>query len=330
MTRTLRVHAEEWPLRRPFAIARGTKTAAQVVVAEIAENGRVGRGECVPYARYGESVAGVVQAIEGLAEAIGGGLDRSALQALLPAGAARNAVDCALWDLAAKEAGRRVCDLAGRPAPMRVRTAETISLDHPEAMAADAARLTARRTTPPILKIKVGGEAVLERVGAVRAAAPDARLIVDANEGWTRAMLERLVRPLHDLGVEMIEQPLPAGEDADLAGVSSPVVLCADESCHGIGDLGRLAGYRMVNVKLDKAGGLTAAIELVAAARAHGFGIMVGCMVATSLAMAPALVLTGDADLVDLDGPLWLAKDRDPALRYHDGDVDPPPTALWG
>ncbi|MBL8659447.1 MAG: L-Ala-D/L-Glu epimerase [Rhodospirillales bacterium] len=330
MTRTLRVRAETWPLRRPFAIARGLKTAAEVVVAEIEEDGRVGRGECVPYGRYGETVGGVVAALEDCTAAVAAGLTVEALQANLPAGAARNALDCALWDLVAKKAGRRAWDLAGLAAPAPVRTAETISLAEPEAMAAAAAGIAAAADAPPLLKIKLGADEVAERVAAVRAAAPGARLIVDANEGWTLAALERLVRPLEDLGVEMIEQPLPAGQDTDLAGLSSPIILCADESCHGVADLDRLAGYGMVNVKLDKTGGLTGALELVAAARARGLAVMIGCMVATSLAMAPATLLTAGAEIVDLDGPLWLSRDRDPSLRYAEGRVYPPPPSLWG
>ncbi len=330
MTRTLRVRAESWPLRRPFAIARGTKTAAEVVVAEIEDDGRVGRGECVPYARYGETVAGVVAALEECAEAITAGLSIDALQTVLPAGAARNALDCALWDLAAKAAGRRAWNLAGLAPPEPVQTAETISLDRPEAMAADAAALAAGTGARALLKIKLGADAVVERVAAVRAAAPTARLIVDANEGWTLTMLERFSRPLQDLGVEMIEQPLPAGEDAALAGLRSPIVLCADESCHGVADLDRLAGYGMVNVKLDKTGGLTGALDLVAAAHARGLAVMIGCMVATSLAMAPAMLLAAAAGIVDLDGPLWLADDRIPSVRYADGHIYPPLPALWG
>lgn len=346
MRRTLAVRAESWPLRRAFAIARGRKTTADVVVAEIGEDGLRGRGECVPYARYGESVEAVMAAIDGLGEAIAGGMETDELASVLPAGAARNALDCALWDLAAKRAGCRAWDLAGLPAPPPVLSAETISLDTPAAMAAAAAVAAVRDAgaedgaaakagagtgVAPLLKVKVGGDGVFERVAAIRVAAPTARLIVDANEGWTLAMLERLSEPLAALGVEMIEQPLPAGDDAALAGFSSPVVLCADESCHGIGDLDRLAGcYGMVNVKLDKTGGLSEALRLSAAARERGFAVMVGCMVATSLAMAPATLLAATAAVVDLDGPLWLVRDRAPPIGFAGGTISPPAAALWG
>lgn len=328
--RRLSVRHESWPLARPFAIARGVKTAAEVVVAEIEEAGLVGRGECVPYARYGETVDGVVAAIGGLAEAITAGLDRDALQAALPAGAARNALDCALWDLEAKRAGMRAWELAGVPPPSPLPTAVTISLDAPERMAVAACAAVAATAGRALLKVKVGADGVLERLRAIRAAAPAARLIVDANEGWSFPLLESLAGDLQALGCEMIEQPLPAGRDRVLAGFASPVTLCADESVHCIADLDRLDGYGMVNVKLDKAGGLTAALPLARAARARGLSVMVGCMVSTSLAMAPAMLLAKDAAIVDLDGPLWLVRDRNPPLRYRRGLVHPPEPALWG
>jgi L-alanine-DL-glutamate epimerase-like enolase superfamily enzyme len=326
--RSLSVRRETWPLARPFVIARGMKTAAEVVVAEIEEDGFVGRGECVPYARYGETVEGVAAAIQGLAAPLAAGMDRLALQQALPPGAARNALDCALWDLEAKHAGVRAWDLAGLSPPLPLPVASTLSLDAPAAMAAAAADAVGGGAS--LLKLKVGADAVLERVGAVRAAAPGARLIVDANEGWSFALLERLAEPLQALGVEMIEQPLPAAADRVLAGFASAVVLCADESFHGARDLERMDGYGMVNVKLDKTGGLTAALPLAAAARARGLAVMIGCMVSTSLAMAPATLLGEDAAIVDLDGPLWLARDREPALRYERGLVHPPPPGLWG
>jgi L-alanine-DL-glutamate epimerase-like enolase superfamily enzyme len=322
------VRRETWPLARPFVIARGMKTAAEVVVAEIEEDGVVGRGECVPYARYGETVDGVAAAIQALAAPLAAGMDRLALQQALPPGAARNALDCALWDLEAKRAGVRAWDLAGLPPPSPLPVASTLSLDAPSAMAAAAADAVGGGAS--LLKLKVGADAVLERVGAVRAAAPEARLIVDANEGWSFALLERLAEPLQALGVEMIEQPLPAGADGVLAGFASAVVLCADESLHGERDLERMDGYGMVNVKLDKTGGLTAALPLAAAARARGLAVMVGCMVSTSLAMAPATLLGEGAAIVDLDGPLWLARDREPALRYERGLVHPPEPEVWG
>ncbi len=326
--RRLTIRHETWPLARPFAIARGTKAAAEVVVAQIEDQGGIGRGECVPYARYGETVEGVIAAIQAFADAIAAGMNREALQAALPAGAARNALDCALWDLEAKRACVRVWALAGLGSPKPLPTATTLSLDAPERMAAAAAKAVTGGAS--LLKVKVGGEAVIERVAAVRAAAADARLVVDANEGWTLQMLQRLVGPLHELGVEMIEQPLPAGRDGALAGFASPVALCADESFHTIAELDRLEGYRMVNVKLDKTGGLSAALPLAAVAQARGLAVMVGCMVSTSLAMAPATLLGEGALIVDLDGPLWLARDREPALSYARGLVHPPDPALWG
>lgn len=325
--RRMRVREEAWPLARPFTISRGTKTTAEVVMVEIEADGVHGRGECVPYPRYGETRAGVAAALTALIPEVEGGLDRAALQSLLPAGAARNALDCALWDLEAKRTGHRAWRLAGLPAPRPSLTAETIALDTPEVMAAAAARLSDRA----LLKIKVGAEDVVERVGAVRAAAPRIRLVVDANEGWDLDLLERIGGMLAALDVEVIEQPLPAAQDGTLEGFVSAVPLCADESCHTLADLERLpAAYRMVNVKLDKAGGLTEAIRLVAAARASGREVMIGCMVATSLGIAPATLLTGDAAIVDLDGPLWLAHDRGPSLKFTGGWIYPPDPALWG
>ncbi len=327
MTRAVKVGVERWPLNRPFTISRGTKTEAEVVIVELEEDGARGRGECVPYPRYGETAAAVAHQIEALSAAIAGGLDRERLQPLLPAGAARNAVDCALWDLEAKQRGRRAWDIAGLPPPSSVVTAETIGLDTPAEMARAAAGLSDR----PLLKIKLGADQVVERVRAVRSAAPMARLVVDANEGWTPELLRQSCAALVDLGVEMIEQPLPAGNDGALDGLALPIVLCADESCHTAADLPSLAGrYGMINIKLDKSGGLTEGLRLAAAARDAGFAIMVGCMVGTSLAMAPATLLGPFAQVVDLDGPLWLARDREPALRFSGGTVAPPEPALWG
>jgi L-alanine-DL-glutamate epimerase-like enolase superfamily enzyme len=317
-----------WPLARPFAISRGVKTEARVVVCEIEdEGGLAGRGECVPYARYGETVDGVIHQIAEVADAVADGIDRQALAALLPAGAARNAVDCALWDLECKQAGRRVWDLAGLPEPVPVVTAETIGLGSPQEMAIEAARLA----KAPLLKIKLDGEDVRARLGAVREAAPDARLIVDPNEGWDLHRLENLSPFLAEMKVEMIEQPVPSHGDEILRGFECPVPICADESCHGVDDLDRLDGlYDMVNIKLDKTGGLTAALALADAAEARGFGLMVGCMVATSLAMAPATVLMNRAKVVDLDGPLLLREDREPGLEFTDGKIHPPVADLWG
>lgn len=351
MRRTLTVRAEVWPLARPFTISRGTKTMAEVVVAEVSaeasfedgaedgaegspENGApwshrrriVGRGECVPYPRYGETVDGVVAALRAEVGALANGLTREALLHRMPSGAARNALDCALWDFEAKSAGVPAWVHAGVAEPRSAVTAETVALGPPDVMAAAAHELRDR----PLLKVKVGADGVVERVSAVRQAAPRARLIVDANEGWSLDLLKQVTPELAALGIEMIEQPLAAGADAVLAEFASPVPLCADESCHGIADLATLAGYRVVNVKLDKAGGLTAALALARAARAAGVGVMVGCMVGTSLAMAPAMLLAGLADTLDLDGPLWLADDRTPALRFEHGIVHPPDPALWG
>lgn len=325
--RRLTARAESWPIRGAFTISRGAKTEARVVVVEVAEGDAVGRGECVPYARYGETVDGVLARIEGLREDIAAGLDRGRLQRVLPAGAARNAIDCALWDLEAKRAGAPAWKLAGLEAPRPVVTAFTLSLDSPDKMAARA-RANAER---PLLKLKLSREGVVERVSAVRNAVPTARLIVDANEAWTPEVFAAFAPELAALGVEMIEQPLSAGSDAALAALDRPVPVCADESCHDTASLDGLKGrYDVVNVKLDKTGGFTEAMRLSRAARAAGFGVMVGCMVATSLAMAPAVLLAGFACVVDLDGPLILEVDRSPGLTYRDGLVHPPPPALWG
>lgn len=327
--RTLSVRVESFPIRGTFRISRGAKTEARVVVAEIEDGGVTGRGECVPYARYGETVEEVAALIGGLAEAVSAGLDREALQATLPPGAARNALDCAFWDLEAKLTGVPVwqsADLASAPGP--VSTAFTLSVDTPDAMLA-AARDSAEK---PLLKLKLSGDGLdLERVRAVRAGAPASRLMVDANEGWTLAELERLAPQFHALGVEMIEQPLPAAADDALLGRRFPVKLGADESVHGLDSLDRLRGkYQVVNIKLDKTGGLTEALALRRAAEAAGLEVMVGCMVATSLAMAPAALLAQGAAWVDLDGPLLLATDRSPGLRYEGTTLFPPEPALWG
>ena len=326
--RRLAVVTERWPLARPFAISRGSKTEAVTVVVSLAASGAAGRGEAVPYARYGESVEGVVAAIEALRARLEAGLDRAGLQAALPPGAARNAVDCALWDLAAKEAGRSVASLAGLPAPRPVTTAFTLGLDSVAAMAASARAESFR----PLLKLKVGGGAGdLERIRAVREGAPRARLILDANEGWNEADYRRLAPELAALGVELIEQPFPADRDAVLADLPHPVPVCADESCHDRASMARLRGrYDAINVKLDKTGGLTEGLALVAAARAEGLDVMVGCMLASSLAMAPAILLAQQARWVDLDGPLLLARDRSPGLVYTGSVVRPAVAELWG
>ena len=325
--RRLTVRLETWPLKHAFRISRGAKTEALTLTAEIADGPHRGRGEAVPYPRYDETPEGARSAIEGLRRAIEAGLTRASLQDALPPGAARNALDCALWDLEAKRAGRPAWDLAGLGTPQPCVTALTLSLDTPEGMG----RAAARHAAMPLLKLKVTGEGDLDRIRAVRANAPDARLIVDANEGWTAPMLDALLPAFAALGVEMVEQPLPAADDGALAGRRFALPLCADESCHTRADLPRLKGrYEMVNVKLDKTGGLTEALALAAEARAMGFGIMVGCMVGTSLAMAPAALLAGAADYVDLDGPLLLARDRRPGLGYDGAALQPPEPALWG
>ncbi|BAI71390.1 muconate cycloisomerase [Azospirillum sp. B510] len=325
----LTVSRETFPIRGAFRISRGAKTEAAVVVAEVTDALHRGRGECVPYARYGESVDGVAAALEAMGDAVAGGLDREALARMMPPGAARNALDCALWDLEAKRGGVPVWRLAGLaepPGPLV--TCYTLSVDAPEAMAA-AARERAPRH--PLLKMKLTGEGDLDRVRAVRAAAPAVRLVVDANEGWTLEQLRGFAPVLAGLGVEMIEQPLPAGRDEALRGIDCPVPLGADESCHGLESLDRLRGlYRVVNVKLDKTGGLTEALAMTRAAHALGFEVMVGCMVATSLAMAPAMLVGQGARYVDLDGPLLLARDREPGLIYDGALVQPPPPELWG
>ena len=325
--RRLTVRLETWPLKHAFRISRGAKTEALTVTAEIADGPHSGRGEAVPYPRYDETPEGARSAIEGLRRAIEAGLTRPSLQDALPPGAARNALDCALWDLEAKRTGRPAWELAGLAPPQPCVTAVTLSLDTPEGMG----RAAARHAAMPLLKLKVTGEGDLDRIRAVRANAPDARLIVDANEGWTAPMLDALLPAFAALGVEMVEQPLPAADDGALAGRRFALPLCADESCHTRADLPRLAGrYRMVNVKLDKTGGLTEALALAADARAMGLRLMVGCMVGTSLAMAPAALLAGGADYVDLDGPLLLARDRAPGLCYDGAALQPPEPALWG
>jgi L-alanine-DL-glutamate epimerase-like enolase superfamily enzyme len=326
--RRLSVRRERFPLQGVFTISRGSRTEAEVVVAEIVEDRLVGRGECVPYARYGETVEGVMATIEEQAQALAGGLDRGGLQQALPPGAARNALDCALWDLEAKRAGKPVWQLAGLAEPKPVVTAYTLSLDTPEAMGA-AASANAHR---PLLKIKLGGGAEdLARLEAVRAVTPRSRLIVDANEGWTPELLPKLLPEMARLRVALVEQPLPAGKDGALERIARPVPVCADESCHTSADVEKLIGrYDVVNVKLDKTGGLTEAIRLVEAARAAELGIMVGCMIGTSLSMAPAVLLAFAASFVDLDGPLLLARDRPDGLAYTDGKVSPPERALWG
>jgi L-alanine-DL-glutamate epimerase-like enolase superfamily enzyme len=323
----LNVTTERWPTRGSFVIARGAVTAVETVVAAISADGHVGRGECRPYPRYGETPAGVAAAIAALAEEIAAGLDRETLQRTMPAGAARNALDAALLDLEAKRSGRRAWEILGLAAPKPLVTAFTLSLDTPERMRA-AARAAADR---PLLKVKLGAAGDEERIAAVREGAPAARLIVDANEGWSAKTLAENLRACAACGVVLVEQPLPADDDAALGRVDRPVPVCADESVHDRHGLAALVGrYDAVNIKLDKAGGLTEALLTIAEARRRGLGVMVGCMVASSLAMAPAVLAAQGAEIVDLDGPLLLARDRPHGLRYEGSTVFPPEPGLWG
>ncbi len=314
---------ETFRLAETFSISRGSKTEAEVITVTLEAGGVAGRGECVPYGRYGESLDSVRAEIEGYS----GPMTHEAFAAHLPAGAARNALDAALWDWRAKRAGCRIWTLAGLEPPRPLITAFTITLNSPERMRAAAARHAER----PILKIKLGTPGDMPRLEAVRAGAPAARIIVDANEGWDAEIYRDLAPHLRRLGVEMVEQPLPAGADAALSEMPRPVPVCADESCHTREDLAGLTGrYDLVNVKLDKAGGLTEALALCDAARQQGFGVMVGCMVGSSLAMAPAVLAAQAAAVTDLDGPLLLAEDRSVPLRYDAQGVHPPEAALWG
>ena len=327
----LEARIERWPIEGNFTISRGAKTEAVVVVAEIRQGDMksdvIGRGECVPYPRYGETAEATLAAILAMNDALRAGLDRKALQTTLPPSAARNALDCALLDLEAKQTGRRIWDQFGRAAPRPCVTAYTISLGSPEAMAAAAARAAHR----PLLKIKLGGDGDGLRIAAVRQAAPDSELIVDANEAWTETNLEQNLAACAEAGVTLVEQPLPAGQDAALARIKRPISVCADESVHDRASLpGLRERYDAVNIKLDKTGGLTEALAMADAAAAQGFDIMAGCMVATSLSMAPAMLLAQQVRFVDLDGPLLLARDRDGGLRYDGSLVYPPDAALWG
>jgi L-Ala-D/L-Glu epimerase / N-acetyl-D-glutamate racemase len=310
-------------LAQVFTISRGSRSEAQVLTVTVTEGGHKGWGECVPYSRYGETLDSVSDQIAGLPAMF----DRAGLYDLLPAGAARNAVDCAMWDLAAKQAGKRVWDLAGLEPPGPQITAYTLSLETPEVMQAQAAKNAHR----PLLKIKLGTPDDMPRLEAVRKGAPAARIIVDANEGWSADVYTDLAPHLVRLGVDLVEQPLPAGEDDALIGMARPVPVCADESCHDRASLATLKGkYDVVNIKLDKTGGLTEALALKDAALAQGYGVMVGCMVGSSLAMAPAVLVAQGAAVVDLDGPLLLAEDRDNALVFDENGVHPPDAALWG
>ncbi len=323
----LSVTIERWPIAGHFAISRGAKIEAVVVVAELSQGAVRGRGECVPYARYGESPESVAAALEAMAPRITAGLTREALQTAMQPGAARNALDCAFWDLEAKKAGLPVWRLAGLPAPRPLTTAYTISLGTPESMARAAAAAAHR----PLLKIKLGADGDPARIKAVRDAAPAADLIADANEGWTPDNLAENLTACAAAGVTLVEQPLPADNDAALAAHARRIAVCADESVHDRKSLAALKGkYDAVNIKLDKTGGLTEALMMAAEAEKLGFQIMAGCMVATSLAMAPAMLLAQRATYVDLDGPLLLAHDRENGLQYDGSLAHPPSPPLWG
>jgi L-alanine-DL-glutamate epimerase-like enolase superfamily enzyme len=323
---TVEAEKEIWPLKEPFRISRGSRTEAQVVVVKVSDGAHTGRGECVPIARYNQSTDSVLAQIESIkAEK---GLDRYILQTLLPAGAARNALDCALWDLEAKISGKRVWELANVPSVDEVETSFTISLDTAEKMSA-AAKVSA---TSPILKLKLGGDSAdIARVEAVRKAAPAARLLIDANESWSPQHYGQVSPVLRQLGVELIEQPFPANSDEVLETLDHLVPVCADESCHTTADLRRLKNrYEMINVKLDKTGGLTEALRLCQRARESGFKLLIGCMVCTSLAIAPTRLVASASDYVDLDGPLLLARDRDHGLLYASARIGMPSKELWG
>jgi L-alanine-DL-glutamate epimerase-like enolase superfamily enzyme len=323
----LTISIETWPIAGQFTISRGAKTEARVVVAELSQNGLLGRGECVPYARYGESPENVAATLEHMVQSVADGLTRDDLQRAMPAGAARNALDCAYWDLAAKRAGQPAWALAGLAAPHRLTTAFTISLGTPEAMA-NAARDAGAR---PLLKIKLGADGDGERIAAIRDAVPQTELIVDANEGWRPDNLAANLDACAKAGVTLVEQPLPADADEPLRGTARPVPVCADESAHDRASLAALIGkYDAVNIKLDKTGGLTEALGMAAEARRLGLDIMAGCMVATSLSMAPAILIAQTARVVDLDGPLLLARDRPDGLVYQGSVVYPASPTLWG
>jgi L-alanine-DL-glutamate epimerase-like enolase superfamily enzyme len=327
MSRTLHARHDRFALARPFRIARGTKTVAEVITVTVLEGGVAGRGEGVPYPRYGESIEAALAAVAEVRGAIGAGAERAELLELLPPGAARNAVDCALWDLEARLSGREVAAMLGAAPPGRIASALTIGIDTPGAMAAEAARLAGA----PLIKVKVDAQDPAARIRAVRGAAPAAALIVDPNESWHRALMEAMQDVLRDAGVALLEQPVPAGEDAWLEGFAPAVPICADEAVHVAADLDVVARrYQVVNVKLDKAGGLTAAMELAHSARARGLGLMTGCMISSSLSIAPALHVAAMSDFVDLDGPVWLAEDRAGGVRDEGGVMVPPAAGFWG
>ena len=327
MPRSLEIQMNSFPIAGTFTISRGTKTSAEVISVTLRENGRIGWGECVPYRRYGETMESVEAQIEAARPLIEAGISRDDLLAAMAPGAARNAVDCALWDLESKLSGTSVATRIGLTAPKPLTTAYTISLGEPEVMAAQAGEHAGRA----LLKVKVGTGDDESRIRAVRAAAPNAAIILDANEGWPEAALEHHLKISAEMNIALVEQPLPAGKDEMLAVINRPVIVCADESVHHTGDLASLRDrYDAINIKLDKTGGLTEALAMKREAQRLGFQIMLGCMVGTSLAMAPAVLLAQDAEFVDLDGPLLLARDREPGLRYEASLVFPPEKELWG
>lgn len=327
MTCRLSIESEAFPVAGSFTIARGSRTETKVVTAILTQDGHTGRGECVPYPRYGESVESVTEQIKAAQSAIETGASLEELQSIMPAGAARNAVDCALWDLTAKRQNTTVAELAGIKAPKILETAYTISVGTPEKMAEDAAKAATR----PLLKVKLAGDGDVDRITAVRKAAPNCKLIVDANESWRESNLEANIKACEQAKVGLVEQPLPAGDDAILADVEHLIPICADESLHTSADLEGLRNrYSAINIKIDKTGGLTEGLKLLRKAEEMDYVIMVGCMLATSLAMAPAMLLAQNADFVDLDGPLLLAKDRDHAITFEGSLMHPPSPLLWG
>lgn len=327
MTLRLAIRVERLPLRAPFRISRGVKTHAEVVVAELGDDDRLGLGECVPYSRYGETAASVAAQLSAAGRRLAAGAPPAAVLADLPAGAARNALDCALWDLEARRSGVSVADRLGRPPPGPIPTAVTVSLDHPDLMRAAAAAMA----EAPLIKVKLDADQPAQRLLAVAEGAPAARLIVDPNEGWTMKILEAMADPIARLPVLMVEQPLHSADDAALAGLDYPAPICADEAVHTVADVERVADrYGMVNVKLDKAGGLTEALAMVERARALGLGVLAGCMVSSSLSIAPALFVGALADAADLDGPWWLRDDRPGGCRIERGVLYPPQPGFWG
>lgn len=327
MPRTLRAQHDRFALSRPFRISRGVKTAADVVTVTLEQNGLRGQGEGVPYPRYGESIDSAMAEIEAVRGAIEAGATREQLQSLMEPGAARNAVDCALWDLEARQSRRSVAQIIGNPEPIRLASALTVVIDSPAAMGAAAREIAAA----PLIKVKVDTNAPDEQIGAVRAAAPNARLIVDPNESWDEGLVRALQPLLVALRVDLLEQPVPSENDAWLEGFTPDIPICADESAHVAGDIDQLARrYQVVNVKLDKTGGLTAALSLAQAARSRGLGLMTGCMVSSSLSIAPALHIARMSDFVDLDGPVWLREDRPGGVRDEAGYMFPPAQGFWG